>query len=167
VSADAIGAIALALFVYATALLAVRLPLSYRPAPAPAPKPRYAGSSMSDQQRTAFMASLAASMERDEAWRNGELKLEELAGQTAMTPHELSQLINEACGTNFQDYLNRFRVEALKHALCSPAREGASILDLGVECGFNSKSALNRIFKAQTGMTPTEFRKNGASQIMI
>lgn len=165
ISADAIGAIALLLFVYATALLAVRLPLSYRPAPEPAPaaapKVRYANSAMSDAEKSTFMARLTASMEQEHAWRNGELKLEELAAMTAMTPHELSQLINEACGTNFQDYLNRYRVDALKLALHTPDQAGASILDLGVACGFNSKSALNRIFKAHTGMTPSEMRKAG------
>lgn len=169
ISADAIGAIALLLFVYATAFLAVRLPLGYRPAPEPvaAPKVRYANSTMSENEKSGFMTSLAASMEQEHAWRNGELKLEELAAMTAMTPHELSQLINEECGTNFQDYLNRYRVEALKLALHAPDHLGASILDLGVACGFNSKSALNRIFKAHTGMTPSEFRKSGTSQIMI
>ncbi len=170
-SADAIGAIALLLFVYATALLAVRLPLSYRPAPepepVPAPKPRYANSTMTDTLKASFMDKLTASMEQQQAWRNGELKLEELAAMTAMTPHELSQLVNEECGTNFQDYLNRYRVDALKLALHAPAQASASILDLGVQCGFNSKSALNRIFKAHTGMTPSEFRKSGTSHIMM
>ncbi len=163
VSADAIGALALLFFVYATALLAIRLPLSYRPAPPPA-KARYANNALSDEQRAAFLAVLTARMETGLAYRDGELKLEQLAEQVAMTPHELSQLINTACGTNFQDYLNRYRVEALKLALHAPAD---SILALGVECGFNSKSALNRIFKTQTGMTPSEFRKSGTSQIMM
>ncbi len=167
VSSDAIGAIVLLMFVYATALMAVRLPLSYRPAPPAPPKPRYANSMMSDEQKAAFLAVLNKSMEIDHAWRDGDLKLEQLASMTAMTPHELSQLINDACGTNFQDYLNRHRVEALKLALHSPLRAAASILELGLECGFNSKSALNRIFKGQTGMTPSEFRKSGTSQIMI
>lgn len=172
VSADAIGAIALILFVYATALLAVRLPLSYRPAPPPmpapvAPKPRYANSMLSDAQKAQFMASLDRAMEQDQLWRNGELKLEELAALIAMTPHELSQLVNADCGTNFQDYLNRYRVDALKLALHAPELASESILALGVACGFNSKSALNRIFKSQTGMTPSQYRKNGTSQIMI
>lgn len=160
VSADAVGAIALLIFVYGTAFLAIRIPLSYRPLPepAPAPKARYANSAIPDADRAVFLAALATAMERDEAWRDGELKLEQLAAMIAMTPHELSQVINES-GANFQDYLNRYRVEAFKAALHAPAHAAESILDLGVACGFNSKSALNRIFKNQTGMTPSEFRK--------
>jgi AraC-like DNA-binding protein len=161
VSADAVGALALLMFVYATAMLAIRLPLSYRPMPEPAPPPRikYANSSWSAADRAGFMAKLTAAMEGEQLFRNGELKLDELAAAVAMTPHELSQLINEACGVNFQEFLNRYRVEALKAALHAPAEAARSILDLGVACGFNSKSALNRIFKAATGMTPSEYRK--------
>lgn len=162
VSADAIGALALLVFVYATALLAMRLPLSYRPQPEPVSvKVRYAASVMDEQTKTTFLAALANSVETDQAYRNGELKLEELASMTAMTAHELSQLINETFGKNFQDYLNGYRVEALKQALLAPASADASILDLGLGCGFNSKSALNRIFKHHTGQTPSAFRKQG------
>ena len=165
VSADAIGAIALMVFVYATALLAVRVPLSYRPQPEPVkaapPKPRYAANVMDDGAKKSYLAALASSVEIDEAYRNGELKLEELAALTAMTPHELSQVINENFGKNFQDYLNGYRVAALKLALHAPAQAADSILDLGLACGFNSKSALNRIFKSHTGLTPSEFRKQG------
>jgi AraC-like DNA-binding protein len=160
-SADTVDGIALMLFVFATAFTAMRLPLGYRPQtlPPPAPpKPRYASNKLSTADSGAFLARLTACMGRDQPYRNGELKLEELAEQVAMTPHELSQLINESCGTNFADYLNRHRVEALKSALHDPAQAGASILDLAMLAGFNSKSAMNRVFKKSTGMTPGEFR---------
>ena len=163
VSADALGAVALLLFVYATAFLAIRVPLSYRPLremPAPS-KSRYANSAWSQETRMDFLAALNRSMDQDQVFRNGELKLEELASRTAMTAHELSQLINETCGISFPEYLNRRRVEELKAVLHAPEHANASILDLGLLCGFNSKTALNRVFKNQTGQTPTEYRKQG------
>jgi AraC-like DNA-binding protein len=159
-SADAVGGLALILFVFATAFLAMRLPLGYRPQilPAPAPRQRYANNRLSSTDAAAFLSRLAACMEQDQIFRDGELKLEELAKMAAMTPHELSQLINESCGTNFADYVNRYRVEELKRALHDPNQARASILDLALASGFNSKSAMNRVFKKQTGMTPCEFR---------
>lgn len=159
-SSDAIGAIALLCFVYGTAALAMRLPLGYRPQaePAPPPKERYADKLLPEADRVRHLAALTAAMEEAHAYRDGELKLEQLAGQVAMTAHELSQLINDACGVNFQDYLNRYRVEDLKAALHAPSSGGAGILDLALAAGFNSKSALNRAFKKHAGMTPSEFR---------
>jgi AraC-like DNA-binding protein len=160
VSADAIGGLGLMCFVYATALLALRVPLGYRPQaePPPAPKPRYANSLMSHADRGRFLASLTHCMQTRQLYRNGELTLEQLAGEAAVTPHELSQLINDACGANFQEYLNRHRVAELQRALHDPRHADDSILDLALAAGFNSKSALNRAFKKQTGMTPSEFR---------
>ena len=159
-SGDAVGALGLMCFVYATALLALRVPLGYRPQPepAPAPKPRYANSRLSDADRSQFLASLTQCMEGRQLFRNGELSLEQLAAEVAVTPHELSQLINDACGVNFQEYLNRYRVAALQRALHDPRQAADSILDLALAAGFNSKSALNRAFKKQTGVTPSEFR---------
>lgn len=162
VSADVAGALVLLYFLYATAYLAIRQPLGYRlPAAAPAasPKPRYGERALPDAERGQFLARLEACMDKEQPWRDGELKLEALAERLALTPHELSQLINSACGANFQDYLNRHRVEALKAALHDPSRSGSTILDLALASGFNSKSALNRVFKAHTGMTPGEFRR--------
>ena len=126
-------------------------------------KARYANSRLSDADRSQFLASLARCMDGDGLFRNGELTLEQLAEQVAVTPHELSQLINDACGANFQEYLNRYRVEALKSALHDPRHAGDTILDLALASGFNSKSALNRAFKKHTGLTPSEFRSGQAA----
>ncbi|NYE62853.1 AraC-like DNA-binding protein [Duganella sp. 1224] len=161
-SVEAVDGGALMLFVFATAYTAMRLPLGYRPRalpPAPPPKPRYADKPLSAADRDAFLARLTACMAQDQPYRNGELKLEDLAERVAMTPHELSQLINQHCGTNFADYLNRHRVEALKLALQDPQQAATSILDLAMIAGFNSKSAMNRAFKKYTDMTPGEFRE--------
>jgi AraC-like DNA-binding protein len=166
-SADALGAIALACFVYATAFMAIRLPLGYRehlPPPLPptssaqAP-PRYASKRLPEADRARFLDALKRCMEVDQVYRDGELTLEQLAARLAMTAHELSQLINDACGVNLQEYLNRYRVEALKQALLAPDRAEASILELALACGFNSKSTLNRAFKKQTGLTPSDYRR--------
>lgn len=167
-SSDALGAIALACFVYATAFLAIRLPLGYRPhvpapAPLPEPAPRYANKRLSAPDRASFLDALKRCMEVEQVYRNGELTLDQLAALLAMTPHELSQLINDACGVNLQEYLNRYRVDALKAALLAPDQASTSILDLALACGFNSKTTLNRAFKKQTGLTPSEFRHGGAA----
>ena len=161
--ADTVGGLTLTLFVYGLAMMSMRLPDGYQPQPLAEPaKPRYANSllsAQSEQQRQDFLQRLANSMEQEQLYRNGELKLEELAAHLAMTGHELSQLINEECAVNFQEYLNRFRVEALKQSLQDPAQQGATILDLALAAGFNSKSSLNRAFKKHTGSTPSEWRQ--------
>ena len=158
ISSDTLSAMVLTIFVYGLAVSAIRLPNDYQ-AQTPTSKPRYDGNQLSDAQRQEFLSKLLLKIEHDQIYRHGDLKLETLAEVLAMTPHELSQLINLEYATNFSDFLNRYRVEALKQALCDPARQEDTILELAIHCGFNSKSALNRAFKKITGMTPTEFRR--------
>jgi AraC-like DNA-binding protein len=144
--------------VSATALLAMRVPLGYKPQQEPE-KPRYGGKRLSEPDRSRFLAALTASMEQEYAYRDGELTLNSLAARLAMTGHELSQLINDACGVNFQDYLNRYRVEEIKSALRGGEQAEDGVLELALAAGFNSKSAFNRAFKKHTGVTPSEFRR--------
>lgn len=156
---DIVGAMTLTMFVYGLAIMSMRLPEGYQPEALPTPaSPRYVNNLISSEQRQIFLTRLIDSMEREQLFRNGELKLEELAEHLAMTAHELSQLINEACAVNFQEYLNHFRVEALKLSLLDPEQQNATILELALAAGFNSKSSLNRTFKKHTGSTPSEWR---------
>jgi AraC-like DNA-binding protein len=159
---DAWGALVLSVFIYGLTLLSMRLPLGYRPqslAAAPAGPAVQSASLLTPAEQARFLQALAASMEQDHAYRDGELSLAGLAARLALSAHELSQLINQNCGVNFQEYLNGFRVDALKAAMRDPDHAQASILDLALGAGFNSKSAMNRAFKKHTGMTPSEFRR--------
>ena len=162
VSSDVAGAVALTGFVYGVAFYAMRLPLGYRPAVLePGGRQAEPGASLLSPQDTArFLSSLDACMRQDQAYRDGELSLEQLAQRLALTPHELSQLINQSFGMNLSDYLNGFRVTALQAALSDPAQQSATVLELALAAGFNSKSSLNRVFKKHTGQTPTEFRSS-------
>ncbi|WP_374346932.1 helix-turn-helix domain-containing protein [Chitinimonas sp.] len=158
VSSDNAGATVLTLFVYSLALCAMRLPM----APAPATSPAATTKPAPDVgELVPFLDKLRQSMERDEMFRDGELSLEQLASHLALTPHELSRLVNQVCQVSFQEYLNAYRVAALKQAMLAPQNDGATILDLAMAAGFNSKSSLNRVFKQHTGMTPTQFRQQG------
>lgn len=147
---DKLGALVVTGFVYGLAVQSLRLPEPE--------KRRYASSTLDEAMRAPSLDALVASMERDHLYRDGELSLESLAAQLALTTHELSQLINQTYGVNFQEFVNGYRVEAFKRALSDPARSGATVLELGTEAGFNSKSAMNRVFKKHTGMTPSAFR---------
>ena len=155
---DLAAALALTLFVYGLAFVAMRRALDAPPAaalPVRAPSP----SRLSEPEREQALARLRCSMEQEQAYRDGDLSLEQLAERLALSPHELSQLINQQLGSNFQDYLNGYRVRALQQALHDPANADCTILDLALAQGFNSKSSLNRVFKKHTGTTPSAYRQ--------
>jgi AraC-like DNA-binding protein len=101
--------------------------------------------------------ALAGFMQREKPWLDPELTLSQLAGQTGLTPAQLSALVNTGFGKNFNDFVNEYRVEAVKRRLDEGAAKQFSLLGLAFESGFNSKATFNRAFKKHTGRTPGEF----------
>ncbi len=87
------------------------------------------------------------------------LSVSDLAEMLDMSSHNLSQLINEHLKTNFYDYINEKRVEAFKEQAADGLDRNVTLLSMAMDCGFNSKSSFNRVFKKMTGQTPTQYVK--------
>jgi AraC-like DNA-binding protein len=75
-----------------------------------------------------------------------------------MTPHALSQVINEQFSSNFNDFINSYRVEDAKKMLMDPEGRNFTIASIAYDSGFNTLSAFNVAFKKFTGVTPSQFR---------
>jgi AraC-like DNA-binding protein len=96
-------------------------------------------------------------MELEKMFADEDLSLKRLAYELSMTPHQLSQFLNEKLNSNFNTFVNRYRVdEAKKMLIEEPDR---SILSVCHGVGFNSKSVFYKAFMQSTGMTPFKFRK--------
>lgn len=91
------------------------------------------------------------------------LRIADLAQKLGLRQDQLSQLINDNLGMNFNRYINRLRIKEAKSRLADD--QPSSILRIAYECGFATKSAFNAAFKLETGQTPTEFVKNLAFAI--
>ncbi len=102
---------------------------------------------------------LQALMRTEQLYTEPDLNLNDVARRLALTATETSRVIKEASGMHFRGYINDRRVEAVKQKLLDPGYRGVSILAISLESGFNSESSFYRIFKASTGMSPTEFRE--------
>ncbi len=87
------------------------------------------------------------------------LTLEKLGEEVKMGTSSLSKLINENFKGNFSDYINQLRVEEAKKALLNAEFNNYTIVAIGLECGFNSKSTFYNAFGKITGKTPSQFRK--------
>lgn len=68
-------------------------------------------------------------------------------------------MINAELHTSYTDYINALRVEQAKLTIQNPESEKYTLIAIGLESGFNSKSAFNNAFKKFTGITPSEFKK--------
>ncbi|TKG96379.1 helix-turn-helix domain-containing protein [Puteibacter caeruleilacunae] len=98
-------------------------------------------------------------MTDEKLYLDSNLGLSDLADRLGMTPNQLSAMLNDHMGRNFYDLINEYRIEEVKRKLKDPKYQSQTILSIAWDCGFNSKSAFNRIFKNNTGMTPSAFQR--------
>lgn len=98
-------------------------------------------------------------IEREKLYLNEKLSAHEMAETLGISRHQLSEALNNDLGTNFYNFINHYRVEACKEKMTNPKYEHYTLLAIALECGFNSKTTFNTVFKKKTGMTPGQFKK--------
>ncbi|WP_026714828.1 helix-turn-helix domain-containing protein [Flavobacterium daejeonense] len=98
-------------------------------------------------------------IEKNKRYIDPNFSLEKLASEMNISTSKLSHLINQESGYNFSDYINYLRVEKAKKYLNNPNYSAYTILAIGLECGFNSKSTFYSAFKKFTSLTPSEYKE--------
>ncbi|WP_430410562.1 helix-turn-helix domain-containing protein [Kordia sp.] len=106
-----------------------------------------------------YYKEICTLMEEEKRYRDPEIKLATLSKEINISANYLSQLINALSGHNFSDFVNSYRIKEIKSKLSHPAFIEYPVLSIGLEAGFNSKSAFYNSFKKHTGMSPTVFRE--------
>ncbi|MFD2823223.1 helix-turn-helix domain-containing protein [Lacinutrix iliipiscaria] len=87
------------------------------------------------------------------------LTLEKTAQALELSQGHLSKIINTELQISFSDYINSLRVEEAKSYLEDSEFSNYTLVAIGLEAGFNSKSAFNASFKKHTGKTPSEYKQ--------
>lgn len=114
---------------------------------------------MDDLQMLSAKENLVRLMESERLYLDAELNLLKLADRLDLTTHQLSYVINAGLGENFFSFINRYRVLYASELLSDSSHDDLTIVAIGFDSGFNSKTAFNTTFKRFTSQTPTEFRK--------
>ena len=120
---------------------------------------KYEKSPLTIQTKNDILSRLEKLMIGEKLFLNSSLNLGEVAQKLSVVPRYLSQVINEIKGQNFYDFVNYYRIEEAKKMLTDPTHIDDKILSVLYDCGFNSKSVFNTVFKKNTGVTPSEYRK--------
>jgi AraC-like DNA-binding protein len=107
---------------------------------------------------------LATALERlmreQHVYRVDDLTVGLLALKLGVPEYRLRRCINRRLGhRNFNAYVNALRLAEAREALADPARRATSVLEIAMAAGFASIGPFNRAFKAEGGLTPSEFRR--------
>jgi AraC-like DNA-binding protein len=108
----------------------------------------------------AQLAPVRHLMEEEGIYREHGMTIGRLASAADLPEYRLRQLINGGLGyRNFNDFLNRFRIDEASRRLADPSEARIPVLTIALDVGFRSISSFNKSFKDTHGVTPTAYRK--------
>lgn len=109
-----------------------------------------------------YFRKLETLMHAKKLYRNQDLSLSSTADILGISACYLSSMINSLLKKSFIDFVNEYRIRDVKHNLLSQEFAHYTIVSVGLEAGFNSKSAFYTAFKKHTGLTPLAYRNRFA-----
>ena len=95
--------------------------------------------------------------QKEKPYLNPELDLNQLSKQLEIHSNVLSYAINKGFEKNFNDFVNGHRVNEVIEKLQNPANAHLTLIAIAFDCGFNSKTTFNRVFKKLIQKSPKEF----------
>lgn len=114
-----------------------------------------------DPEERAALSRLQHLMENEKAYREEGMDVAALAARLNLPQYRLRRLINQRLGhRNFNSFINGYRLAEAAAALADPTQAEVPVLTIALDTGFQSIGPFNRAFKAHTGMTPTDFRRD-------
>lgn len=103
---------------------------------------------------------LLVTIELTKCYKNKELTIVDLAKLVGEHHRKLSRAINHRTNSNFNSFINKYRVEEAKRILQDPKQSGTFTMEgLGYEVGFKTRSSMYMAFKKSENCTPGEFKR--------
>ena len=120
---------------------------------------KYASSSLGLARKKAYIEKLQTHIETQQLYLIPTLTLQQLAQSLQIPTAHLSEALNQELQLTFSQFINQYRVAAVKQKIQDPKEGYKTLYALALESGFNSKASFNRFFKQFTGVTPSEYKK--------
>ena len=119
---------------------------------------RYGNKKISEEEAEAIALNLNELFKEKELHKNQHLKLSDVARELNVTPHYLSQYLNDNLGQSFSAVVNAHRINAAEEMM--KKNHHFTLEAIGYECGFKSNSAFYAAFKKIKKVTPARYKKD-------
>jgi AraC-like DNA-binding protein len=103
---------------------------------------------------------------KDEIYIDASLNLTVLSKRLNKQPYLVSRVINDQFNKTFPELLVHYRIKKAEELLLSSMNKTYTVEGIAYESGFSTLSAFYTAFKKETGMTPTQFKKNNEGRNM-
>lgn len=121
---------------------------------------KYQSSTLTCDEKDDIAGRLRQCMADQKPFLNPELSIDQLSDLIKTSSRKTSQVINETFGQNYFDFVNTYRIEEAQRIFSNANDSRLTVLEVMYQCGFNSKSSFNTLFRAKTGKTPSEYRRS-------
>mgnify|MGYP003630809325 FL=1 len=119
---------------------------------------KYRSSHLNAEDSEHIKSKLLLLMEKDKIYADSKLSIQKISEFLKIPRQYISEVLNNYMQTNFQDFINSYRIEAFINALQEKEYEHYSLLGIAKQVGFNSKTSFNTSFKKLKKMTPSEYK---------
>jgi len=104
-----------------------------------------------------LLTRLRKVMHEEKLYLDPTLNLALLTKYSGIPSKTISAVLNQHLHKTFNEFINEYRIEAVKQRLVASADKHLTIAGVAYECGFNSQPTFQRAFKSIQGESPTEF----------
>lgn len=119
---------------------------------------------ISEETQNSILAKLER-FENSNRYLKKNISLSSLSHSLNTNQRYLTEIIKTHRGKSFSNYINGLRIDYITHKLYeAPQYREYKISYLAEECGFASHQAFIRVFKQETGVTPSYFIEKFKSQ---
>ncbi len=125
------------------------------PLTTPEEKPKYANKKIEEAEAQSLLSRVDVLMQEKELYKDPNLTLSGLAKRVQVSPHYLSQLLNDNLNKRFSEFVNAYRIENAKKML--KEEQNLKMEIIAENCGFNSNSTFYAAFKKFTNTTPAKY----------
>ncbi len=102
---------------------------------------------------------LLKQMQSERPYLQTDLDLAGLASMVNCSSNQLRQIIQNHTGSGFYEFLAQYRLAEARQLLSDPSEQRYTIEGIAMQCGYASRSAFYKAFKANTGSSPADFRR--------
>lgn len=84
------------------------------------------------------------------------ISLDSVSRALSTSKYHIIRIFREKLNTTFQAYINKLRIEKAKQLL---KETSDSVTEISIKTGYNTICSFNRAFLADTGLSPSQYRK--------
>ncbi|MGN1245723.1 MAG: helix-turn-helix domain-containing protein [Muribaculaceae bacterium] len=122
--------------------------------------PKYQGTNLNDDDKNDVMSRILSLIDSTDCYLQPDFSLSRLSQMSGISSKNISQVINEKTGDNFNAFINRFRVNEACRRIDLPSDDYSNFTleAIGTSVGFGSRQSFVTAFKKVTGLTPSAYQ---------